>query len=157
MDKVDSSMDPEVLEARLNLSRPELSGVRRRYFPRSALVVGRSVDDSANLKAALLEAGWQIRSCIDPARANCPLLKGVEPCAKRVTADVAVVFVDTSRSITGTLPLVRCAADPSSPAVLALEGEADAPVIEGNRALVGALRTTRSIVETVDEIAGAHT
>jgi len=153
MIKPDSSMDPEVLGARLDLNRPELSRLLRRYAPRSLLIVGRSVDDTAELRETLLEDGWQIDSCIGPNGVNCPLLRGRGACTKRECADVAVVFVDAAHSVTSSLPLVRCAADPSSPAVVALEGQADAPVIDGDRALVGALRTGRTIAETVDAIA----
>ena len=153
MTKPDSSMDPEVLGTRLDLNRPELSALLKRYVPRSTLIVGRSVDDTADLRAALLEDGRQIKSCIGPNGVNCPLLRGKGVCTKREYADVAVVFVDAAHSVTGSLPLVRCAADPSSPAVVALEGQADTPVIDGDRALVGALRTARTIADTADAIA----
>ncbi|MGI8708795.1 MAG: hypothetical protein ACR2LG_11455 [Actinomycetota bacterium] len=153
MTKLDSSADPELLGSPLDLSRPELRGVLNRYMSRSALIVGRSVDEAADLKAALLDDGWRIRSCSGPARVSCPLLRGRESCPKRECADVAVVYVDVTRSVTGSLPLVRCAADPASPAVVALEGQADEPTIEGDRALVGALRTARTIADAAAAIA----
>ena len=153
MKPIDSSMDPEVLGPRLDLNRPELNGLLKRYVPRTALIVGRTDDDTTELRVTLLEDGWQIESCIGPNLVSCPLLQGREVCPKRECADVAVVFVDAAHSVTSSLPLVRCAADPSSPAVVALEGQADSPVIDGDRALVGALRTGRTIAETVDAIA----
>ncbi|MGH2826185.1 MAG: hypothetical protein ACRDKF_04360 [Actinomycetota bacterium] len=156
MDKVDCSTDPEVLGSPLDLNRPELGDVLERYVSRSALIVGRGADDASDLKAALLEDGWRIRSCTGPAHTSCPLLEGRGSCAERECADVAVVYVDANRSVAGSLPLVRCAADPSSPAVVALEGQADEPVIDGDRALVGALRTARVLADTVAVIAGTQ-
>ena len=153
MDKLDCATDPEILGSPLDLNRPELRGVLERYVSRSALIVGRGADESSDLKAALLEDGWRIRSCNGPAHTSCPLLEGRGSCAKREYADVAVVYVDANRSVAGSLPLVRCAADPSSPAVVALEGQADEPVIDGDRALVGALRTARVLTDTVAAIA----
>ena len=134
MTKPDSSMDPEVLGASLEQNRPERSRFLKRYVPRSLLIVGRGV---RRYRGASRDpaGGWvAIDSCIGPNGANCPLLRGRGACTKRECADVAVVFVDAAHSVTGSLPLVRCAADPSSPAVVALEGQADAPVIDGDRA-----------------------
>jgi hypothetical protein len=157
MNKLDCSTDPDVLGSPLDLNRPELRRVLQRYAPRSALIVGLSVDEASELKGALLDDGWRIRSCDGPAHVSCPLLQGRESCSKRECADVAVVYVDANRSVTGSLPLVRCAADPSSPAVVALEGQADEPLIDGDRALVGALRSARTIADTVDAIASTRT
>ena len=154
MNKLDSSTDPEVLGSPLDLNRPELRGVLKRYVSRSALIVGRSVDEAADLKTALVDDGWWITSCDGLVHVLCPLLRGRDSCPKRECADVAVVYVDAARSVTGSLPLVRCAADPSSPAVVALEGQTDEPMIDGDRALVGALRTARTIADTVAAIAG---
>jgi len=151
--KSDSSTDPEILQTSLDLNRPKLSDLLKRYVPRTALIVGRIVEDTAELRSILLEDGWQIESCIGPNGVNCSLLQGRGACAKRECADVAVVFVNAAHSITGSLPLVRCAADTSSPAVVALEGQADPPVMNGDRALVGALRTARTIADTADTIA----
>ncbi len=156
MDKLDCSTDPDVLGSPLDLNRPELRGVLERYVPRSALIVGRTEEETSDLKSALLDDGWRIRSCDGPAHVNCPLLRGRGPCSRRECADVAVVYVDTNRSVTGSLPLVRCAADPSSPAVVALEGQADEPTIDGDRALVGALRSARTIADTVAAISGTR-
>ncbi|MDQ3662094.1 MAG: hypothetical protein M3454_13770 [Actinomycetota bacterium] len=154
MNKLDCSTDPEILGSPFDLNRPELHGVLKRYVPRSALIVGRSVDGASDLIAALLDDGWQIRSCDGPAQVSCPLLQGRESCSKRECADVAVGYVDANHSVTGSLPLVRCAADPSSAAIVALEGQADEPMIDCDRALVGALRTARTIADTVATIAG---
>jgi hypothetical protein len=153
MIKLGSSLDPEDLEPRLDLNRPELKGLLKRYAPRVALIVGRDADDTEELRVTLVEDGWQIESCIGPNGVDCPLLRGRGACTKRECADVAVVFVEATHSITGSLPLVRCAADTSSPAVVALEGQADPPVMNGDRALVGALRTARTIADTADTIA----
>ena len=157
MDKLDCSTDPDILGSPLDLNRPELRRVLQRYAPRSALIVGRSEDEASDLKRVLLHDGWRIRSCDGPARVNCPLLRGRGPCSKRECADVAVVYVDVNHSVTGSLPLVRCATDPSSPAVVALEGQADEPMINGDRALVGALRSARTIADTVAAIATTRT
>jgi len=154
MNKLDCPTDPDVLGSPLDLNRPELRRVLQRYVPRSALIVGRSVDEASDLKGTLLDDGWRIRFCDGPAHVSCPLLKGSESCSKRECADVAVVYVNANRSVTGSLPLVRCAANPSSPAVVALEGQADGPMIDGDRALVGALRTARIIADAVATIAG---
>jgi len=154
MTKADSSLDPEILGSPPDLNRPEPSGQLGWYSPRSALIVGRSLEATVELRAALLEDGWQINSCKGPAGTTCPLLMGKGPCTERERADVAVVFLDAAHSVAGSLPLVRCAADPSSPAVVALEGQAEALVIDGDRALVGALRSARTIVDAVDEVTG---
>jgi hypothetical protein len=156
MTKHDSSTDPELFGSPLDLSRPELRGVQNRYMSRSALIVGRRIDEADDLRAALLDDGWRIRSCDGPSRVGCPLLERTGSCPKRECADVAVVYVDAAGSVSGSLPLVRCAADPSSPAVVALEGQADEPTIDGDHALVGALRTGRTIADTVDAITGTQ-
>ena len=153
MTKFDSSTDPEILGSPLDLDRPELLGVPNRYMSRSALIVGRSLDETTDLKGALLDDGWRVVSCDGPARVSCPLLERRGPCSKRECADVVVVYVPAARSVAGALTLVRCAADPSSPGVVALEGQADEPMIDGDRALVGALRTGRTIADTVAAIA----
>ena len=49
MDKLDCSTDPDVLGSPLDLNRPELRRVLPRYVPRSALIVGRSVDEASDL------------------------------------------------------------------------------------------------------------
>ena len=152
MDKLDSSNDPDILGSPLDLNRPELRDVLKRYVSGTALIVGRSVDGASDLKRALLDDGWQVSSCNGPVHASCPLLQGKGSCFKREDADVAVVYVDANRSVSASLPLVRCAADPSSPSVVALEGQADEPIVDGDRALVGALRTARTIADTVAAI-----
>ena len=155
MIKLGSSADPEIVGSPLDLNRPELRRVLERYVPRSALIVGRGVDETADLKTALLEDGWRITSCDGPD-ASCPLLLGKKSCPKRECADVAVVYADAARSVAGSLPLVRCAADPSSPGVVALEGQADEPTINGDRALVGAMRTGRTIADTVAAVSAGQ-
>ncbi|HZK50524.1 MAG TPA: hypothetical protein VFD47_03035, partial [Actinomycetota bacterium] len=83
MDELDCSTDPDVLGSPLDLNRPELRRVLQRYVPRSALIVGRSVDEASDLKSALLDEGWRIRSCDGPAQVGCPLFRGGRPCSKR--------------------------------------------------------------------------
>jgi hypothetical protein len=156
MIKLASSTDPELLGSPLDLSRPELRGVRNRYISRSALIVGRRDGEGTDLETAFLADGWRVISCDGPAGVSCPLLQRSGACSTRACADVAVVYVDANRSVMSSLPLVRCAADPSSPAVVALEGQADAPMIDGDRALVGALRTARIIADAVAAIAGTR-
>ena len=134
-------------EHRLDLSRPELRPIIRRYAPRSAVVVGRARPPAA-LITALGEDGWSVSTCAGPGRVRCPLLEGSGVCAARSCADVAVVFVDP-RGLwpTGSLlPRLRCAADPASPAVVALEGRLDPVTPRRGRAVVGALRDPSMIV-----------
>ena len=47
MDKLDCSADPEILGSPLDLNRPEMHGVLKRYESRSALIVGRSADGTS--------------------------------------------------------------------------------------------------------------
>lgn len=143
--------DPEIIDYRLDLTRPELRQVLDRYFPHVALVVtGRSGADR-KLRAALAEDGWRVEVCSGPGRTNCPIMHGNGSCHLRREADVAVIYVDgrTTGSGSGLLPRLLCAADRSSPAVVALEGRADPISSTTGHAVVGALRDP---VELVTEI-----
>lgn len=114
---------------------------------KTAVVVASSTP-SAALTAALGEDGWSVSTCAGPGRVRCPLLEGSGVCDARRSADVAVVFVDP-RALWprgSLLPRLRCAADPASPAVVALEGRLD-PITPGpGRAIVGAVRGPSTIV-----------
>lgn len=143
MPPIEAAMDAH----RLDLSRPELRPIMKWYAPRSAVVVTLSSRPAA-LIAALGEDGWSVSTCAGPGRVRCPLLESSGVCAARRCADVAVVFADP-RALWprgSLLPRLRCAADPASPAVVALEGRLD-PVTPGRgRAIVGALRGPSTIV-----------
>ena len=86
-----------------------------------ALVVGADEQIEARFEEVLDDWGWQMSSCPGPAKTRCPLMNGGH-CALRDSADAAIVFIDPSSGPAGALPKVRCAADHTSPYVLALEG-----------------------------------
>lgn len=150
--------DPELIDHRLDLSCPELRPILNRYFPRTALLVGRQGAVSS-LKNALISAGWQIRGCEGPGRVRCPILEGKPACNLRQSADVAVVYVDAKETwpASGLLPRLRCAVDPASPAVVALEGRMDAPVTRKGYGIVGALRSPDTILKAVSAVTQRRT
>lgn len=155
--------DLETTGCTLDLGRSELGDVMNRYSgrrpvergsllsPPAALVVGDS--EPSPVKAALEEEGWTVSTCGGPsAVGSCPVMRG-QPCALRQSVDVAVVYV--GRGTTGpssSLPLLRCAADGETPAVVALEGKLDAPRYDGKRAAVGTLRGPVAIVGAIHEV-----
>lgn len=155
MEEDDGIYYPKSIEQGLDLARPELRPILDRYAPRSALIVGRQ-SSSAELSDALTEAGWQVRACEGPGHNRCPLLEG-NPCTLRESVDAAVVYIDGRATWPGSglLPLLRCAADTASPAVVALEGRVDRPVVKDGHAVVGALRSPDTIMATMETIAGA--
>lgn len=148
-------IDPELVGHKLDLGRPELRPILDRYAPCSALIVGRH-DAATSLKDALIADGWQVRECAGPGRTRCPLLEGKPVCDLRESADVAVVYVDGKKTWPGSalLPRLRCAVDAASPAVVALEGRVDPPVMTKRNAVVGALRSPATILKTVSTVVG---
>lgn len=148
--------DPELFVQPLNLSRPELWRIRARYLPLNALIVGSPLGDKSGVAEVLAGEGWRISSCEGPGRVRCPLLRGKSACPLRRTADVAVVYADARGLASGAavLPQLRCAADPSSPGLIALEGRLDDPLIEGCRGVVGAFRSPQTIARMVGSVCG---
>jgi len=146
-------MDPELAAPTLALSRPELAEIRRRYARPEVLVVGPN--RGVPIEDGLMERGWQVTTCEGPGKKDCPLLRG-RSCDLRTHADVAVVHIDPSkgRSDGGLLGRVRCAAEGSSPALIALDGRLDPGNVEGAAATIGAARSVREIVELVDRLYG---
>ena len=148
--------DPELLVQPLDLSRPELWRIRARYFPLNALIVGGPGGEKSGVADVLAGEGWRIRSCEGPGRVRCPLLRGKPACPPRRNADVAVVYADSRGLASGAAvsPQLRCAADPASPGLIALEGRLDDPLIEGRRGVVGAFRSPQTIVRMVESVCG---
>ena len=146
----------------LDLGRPELTELMERYVPMSprkpeqllgpptAVIVTRWPGQEEPVKNELEGDGWAVEVCDGPARTICPLMRG-ESCALRESADVAVVFMSPAER-TASVPRVRCAADHSSPGVVALEGRIDPPRFSGSTAMVGALRGPGAVVSTVSAL-----
>jgi hypothetical protein len=144
------SMDPELLAPGLDLSRPELEQVRRRYAPPEVLIVGPN--RGVPVEDGLIERGWHVTICEGPGKATCPLMRG-EECYLRTEADVALVHVDPSRGTLdgGLLARVRCAVEGGSPALIALDGRFDPARVESAAATIGAARSVEEIVAAVEE------
>lgn len=147
-------MDPDLIDHRLDLGRPELRPIRDRYAPQRALIV-KGQDGASRVEDALISEGWQVANCEGPGRTRCPLLEG-KPCYLRKSADVAVVYVDAkkTRPGSGVLPRLRCAVDAASPAVVVLEGRVDPPRVTERCVVVSALRGPREIVNAVGDAPG---
>ena len=157
---------PELLEPVLDLSRPELALVMKRYAPSVsaqvvsgpvALVVERPGFSDPTLKDSLRGRGWAVRVCAGPSGTNCPLLTGNE-CHLRSEADVAIVFVNQRGPGVRTriIPRIRCASHPSSPGVVAMEGSLQGPAFSDHTATVGGLRGPETIIETAERLIHAE-
>lgn len=157
--------DPELSEVPLDMGRPELATLMKRYVPsaapqaatttepREVLVVrGASGDESAVIEA-LGTAGWEVSTCSGPATGSCPLMHGKD-CTLRKTADVALVYLDATGMWpgSGTLPRIRCAADPASPAVVALEGSHRPAAYGSGRATIGAKKSPVETIATINTL-----
>lgn len=144
-------MDPELLAPRLELSRPELEGISRRYAPPQILIVGP--DRGVPVEDGLRERGWEVTTCAGPGKTDCPLLRGSE-CDLRKDADVALVHVDPSRGSSDgrTLARVRCAVEGGSPALLALDGRLDKARVDASATTIGAARSVEEIVAAVEQL-----
>ncbi len=146
----------------LDLGRAELAELMERYVPMSphttaellgpptAVIVTRRAGQETPVKNKLEADGWSVEVCDGPGRRVCPLMRG-EACVLRESADAAVVFMSPAEG-TASTPRLRCAADPSSPGVVALEGCIDPPRFSGTTATVGALRRPEVVVSTVCEL-----
>ena len=160
---LDHMPDPETIGVPLDLSRSELRPLLRRYHPRpgpqatkltppkTALIVDGTATDPRPLAKALGREGWTVTSCHGPGHVSCPLMRGSD-CDLRRTADVAIVYVnpDGMWPASGTLPRIRCAADSSSPAIMALDGRLSEPAFAGNHATIGAERDPRDVIDVVE-------
>ena len=152
----------ELLGYTLNLARPELAELMSRYVPSnphtpaqllgppSAVIVTRWPGQELPIKNELENDGWSVEVCDGPGRKVCPLMGG-RPCALRSNADAAIVFMSPAEDMPST-PRVRCAADPSSPGVVALEGRVDPPRFSGTTAVVGAMQEPNAVVSAVSEL-----
>jgi hypothetical protein len=81
---LDQMPDPEVLGDPLDLSRPELAPLMRRYSsvasepPPSllrqltALIVGSSESDGRAVKVELENQGWSVMQCLGPGKCEVP-------------------------------------------------------------------------------------
>jgi hypothetical protein len=116
----------------------------------TAVIVTRRSGQEGPIKEKLENEGWSVEVCDGPGRKVCPLMTG-ESCELREEADAAVVFMSPAEG-TASTPRVRCAADPSSPGVVVLEGRLDAPRFIGTTATVGALRGPEAAVSTACEL-----
>lgn len=156
----------ELLGYTLDLGRPELAEVMERYVPRNprapeamlgpptAVIVTRWEGQEEALKAELESDGWSVELCEGPGKKACPLMRG-ESCPMRQRADAAVVFMSATEGCAST-PRLRCAADPSSPGVVAIEGRINSPRFSGRTATVGAWRGPEAITSTVSALLAAE-
>ena len=162
--QVQGRPDPELMAPSLDLRRPELAEVMARYTPglplgteveppeRSALIVRNGLASATETEEAFEHAGWVVKNCAGPSFGNCPLLRH-ENCELRESVDVAVVFVDphVGAPETRSLVRVRCAADSSSPGVVAINGSIESERYAGRNAVVGARRPD-AIVKTARKL-----
>lgn len=126
-------------------------------YPPVALLVPRLAGDEAPVRRALEDEGWFVRTCAGPGNGRCPLLRAAR-CPLRESVDVAVVFVDPTEAPRAlrTMPRVRCAADTSSPGVLALENRLGPPQYSGGTATVGSLRGPGGVLSAISALLGAR-
>lgn len=117
-----------------------------------AVIVGRRPEYCEPLSRALVADGWEVRTCAGPARVRCPLLSG-DDCTLRDSA-AAIVYLNARRKPPASIPLVLCAAASSAPSVVVLEGQVDAPRLEGGSAIVGSLRSPEVIAATMGALFG---
>ncbi|MQA99803.1 MAG: hypothetical protein GEU78_05860 [Actinobacteria bacterium] len=151
----------------LDLSRPELTSLIDRYVPKSpgrltsllgrptALIVERRKGEEGPLRQALEDEGWFVKTCSGPGQHDCPILRG-RHCPLRESADAAIVFVEPRDIHLGQVPRLRCAADSSSPGVVAVERRLDPPSFGSSTATIGALRGPDGILRVVSALLGAE-
>ena len=159
---LEPTVSTELLGYSLDLGRPELAELMERYAPRSphspemllgpptAVVVTRWPGQEGPVKKELEADGWSVDVCDGPGRRVCPLMQG-KSCPLRSRADAAVVFVSPKEGL-GSMPRLRCAADPASPGVVALEGRLDSTRFSGTTASVGELRGPGAIASAVSAL-----
>ncbi|MGI8708938.1 MAG: hypothetical protein ACR2LG_12180 [Actinomycetota bacterium] len=118
----------------------------------NVVIVGRRPEHCEPLSRALVADGWEVRTCEGPARTRCPLLSG-DDCTLRDSAAAAIVYLNARKKPSTSIPLALCAAS-SSPSVVVLEGQVDAPRLEGGFAIVGSLRSPEVIAATMGGLFG---
>lgn len=162
--------DLESMGKTLYVSRPELAQVVDRYVTKApahqvspvgasnALIVKCSGErEEVPFRKAFEEQGWFVKTCLGPGKADCPIMRG-ERCPLRESVDAAVVFVDpwAPHCRLGAIPRLRCAADSSSPGVVALEGRLDPPRYGSTTAMVGALAGPEAVLHAVSTLLGSQ-
>jgi hypothetical protein len=118
--------------------------------PNKVLVVGRMDIDVEPLVEFLAGEGFDVLTCGGPKHVRCPALSGRD-CHLRDWADVAIIYLSQSSSLAQDLPLTMCAAK-ADRAVIALEGQVDAPQVQDGVVMVGALRGVRGITAAIREL-----
>lgn len=160
---LDHMPDRDMKGNQLDLARPELRPLVRRYHKqsvskpasvgprRTALVVTSPTAGAEPMIGSLRVRGWDVSTCSGPGQITCPVMNSQE-CSLRRSADVAVVYLnpDTMWPVSATLPRVRCAADSASPGMLALEGRHSEPSFSDNHATIGAERDPEIIVDALE-------
>jgi hypothetical protein len=166
---LDPLPDLELMGNVLDLGRPELAVLMHRYCskpprvqtsllgPPSALIVTRRPGEETPLREALENDAWFVKTCTGPGKGDCPVMRG-EHCPLRESVDAAVVFVDPKERSgrLGAIPRLRCAADSSSPGIVALEGSLDPPRFSGGTATVGSLRGPTAVLSTIATLLGVQ-
>ena len=144
---------PEIVELMDRLMQPSLGPLDSTARAPSALVVTRSADEDLPFTEALRDDGWVVLSCSGPGQGGCPLMRN-ERCPMREIVDVAVVFVDGSNAQPGlaAIPRIRCAADPSSPGMVVMEGRSDAAAYAGFTGTIGARRGPGALLDAIDTV-----
>lgn len=162
VDVLEPLADVELRGYTLDLGRPELAELMERYVPLrprtpaellgppTAVIVTRWPGQEGPVKEELESDGWSVEVCDGPGRRVCPLMRG-EACSLRESVDAAVVFMSPAEG-TASTPRLRCAADPASPGVVAMERGIDPPRFSGKSAVVGALRGPGAVVSAVTEL-----
>ena len=121
-----------------------------------ALIVSDPGGQDGLVRKSLERDGWHVATCTGPGEAICPIMRG-QSCGLRQSVDAAVVFAsprERERYLT-RMPRLRCAADPSSPGLVALEGRFDPPRYTERPATVGSLRGPDAVVAALTALAGA--
>lgn len=162
---LDPMPDVELTGHRLDLGRPELRELMNRYtgsVPQarttelalpSVLVVSNRPGGDEQVREALRDRGWSVKSCAGPGTGDCPLMRG-NGCPLRRSVDAAVVFVDPNRcgGGLGAIPRLRCAGDSASPGVIAVEESAEPARFAGVGACVGAARGAQAILSALSTL-----
>lgn len=130
---------------------PRLDEIRLQERTRTALIIKRRAGDDARLRHALEQDEWIVKTCTGLSTGDCPVMRG-QDCPLRQSADAAIVFMDPKEGSgsPGFIPRLRCAADSSSPGIVALIGRLDGLRYSGTTATVGAVRGPGAIISALD-------